>query len=163
VANSTSSRPHGFTGMMTVYRWDRSAGWAAADRLPDSAVEVAADQVVWVDLSDPTPEEEEAVFGRFLKVHPLTLEDVTKSRRDPGPPHPAPGRGRARPGLHLPPAPRRHGGRVRPGGGPSGDPAGPDGSAGVPRPVPEGTGHDAPVEADGGRAAEDAGAGAGGA
>src|SRR5437868_2226934 len=69
--------------MMTVYRWDRSAGWAAADRLPDSAADVAADQVVWVDLSDPTPEEEEAVFGRFLKVHPLTVEDVTKPRRDP--------------------------------------------------------------------------------
>ena len=69
--------------MMSVYRWDHSAGWAAADRLPESAAEVAADQVVWVDLSDPTAEEEEAVFGRFLKVHPLTREDITKSRREP--------------------------------------------------------------------------------
>jgi magnesium transporter len=69
--------------MMTVFRWDRSAGWAAADRLPESATEVAAGQVVWVDLSDPTPEEEAAVFGRFLKVHLLTLEDITKLRREP--------------------------------------------------------------------------------
>ena len=42
----------------------------------------------WVDLQDPTPEEEELVFKQFLPVHPLTLEDINRSRRlEDGLPH----------------------------------------------------------------------------
>jgi magnesium transporter len=69
--------------MLTVHRWDHSAGWRKVETLPDSAAEIAADQVIWVDLSDPTPEEEEVALGRFMRVHPLTREDITKPRREP--------------------------------------------------------------------------------
>ena len=72
--------------MITVFRSKGSAGacgWVAAAELPASAADVAGQDVCWVDLSDPTPEEEQAVFERFLKVHALTLEDVTKPRRKP--------------------------------------------------------------------------------
>ena len=37
--------------------------------------------VIWVDLVDPTPEEEAEVFEKFLPVHPLTLEDIARSKR----------------------------------------------------------------------------------
>ena len=40
-------------------------------------------EVFWVNLTDPTPEEESLVFGRFMKVHTLTLEDITLMRREP--------------------------------------------------------------------------------
>jgi magnesium transporter len=69
--------------MMTVHRWDCSAhacNRVPTDRLPGSAAEVTGGDVIWVDLSDPTPDEEAAVFERFLKVHALTLEDVTRPR-----------------------------------------------------------------------------------
>lgn len=70
--------------MLTVHRWNGSScARGGAELLPDTAAAVPADQVVWVDLSDPTPEEEAAVFEKFLKVHALTLEDVTKLRREP--------------------------------------------------------------------------------
>jgi magnesium transporter len=45
-------------------------------------------RVLWIDLESPTPEEEQFVFTQFLPVHPLTLEDVTRLRREPdAPPH----------------------------------------------------------------------------
>src|SRR5262249_56382825 len=34
----------------------------------------------WIDLCDPTPEEEEQVFGKFFPVHMLTREDITRVR-----------------------------------------------------------------------------------
>ena len=73
--------------MLTVYHWEcsaRACSRVPSHRLPPTAAEVPAEDAVWVDLSDPTPEEEEAIFGRFLKVHPLTLGDITKARREPG-------------------------------------------------------------------------------
>ena len=70
--------------MITVYRWNGTAcERGGADRLPESAAAVPADEVVWVDLTAPTPEEEELVFGRFMNVHSLTLEDITRVRNDP--------------------------------------------------------------------------------
>jgi magnesium transporter len=72
--------------MITVFRSNGSSGpcgWVPAAELPASAAAVAGEDECWVDLADPTPEEEEAVFGRFLKVHPLTREDITKPRRKP--------------------------------------------------------------------------------
>ena len=50
--------------------------------MPGSAADVTGEDVVWVDLADPTPEEEHLVLERFLKVHRLTLDDITKPRRD---------------------------------------------------------------------------------
>ncbi len=70
--------------MLTVHRWNGSScDRGGAELLPDSAAAVPDGQVVWVDLSDPTPEEEALVFERFLTVHALTLEDITKLRREP--------------------------------------------------------------------------------
>lgn len=45
-------------------------------------------EVVWVDLQNPTPEEESLVLSAWLPVHSLTLEDITRLSRMPeAPPH----------------------------------------------------------------------------
>ena len=70
--------------MITVYHWNGSAcEHGGPDRLPESASSISGDEVIWVDMTNPTAEEEELVFGRFMKVHALTLEDITRLRRDP--------------------------------------------------------------------------------
>src|SRR4051812_38279463 len=72
--------------MMTVYRWacsDQVCERGAADRLPASAADLPAEDVVWVDLVAPTPEEESLVLEHFFKVHALTREDITKPHREP--------------------------------------------------------------------------------
>jgi magnesium transporter len=79
--------------MITVYRWtcsDRTCERVEANRLPASAADVTGEDVLWVDLAAPTPDEEQLVFERFLKVHRLSLEDITKPRRE------------AQQGAHLP-------------------------------------------------------------
>ncbi len=71
--------------MIRVVRWD-AAGHAAessADALPPTAADLPADAAVWIDLENPTPEEEARVLRQFLPVHSLTFADVTKPRRDP--------------------------------------------------------------------------------
>jgi magnesium transporter len=75
--------------MITVQHWDAAAKACrncTADALPATASAVAADDVWWIDLTDPTPDEEERIFGSFFPVHALTREDVTKPRaeEDPG-------------------------------------------------------------------------------
>lgn len=72
--------------MLTAHRWNaatRTYEPVPPDALPATAAELPADDVLWIDLADPTPEEEERVFGRFLHVHDLTLGDITKPRREP--------------------------------------------------------------------------------
>lgn len=72
--------------MISVLHWDASSKSCLVkdkDRLPAKAADVAPDDVWWIDLSDPTPEEESFVFEEFFKVHPLTLEDITRTRTDP--------------------------------------------------------------------------------
>jgi magnesium transporter len=78
--------------MIAAYLWDRQARKlqpAPPDLLQKAHQAVAdANQVLWVDLSAPTAEEEALVLQRFLPVHPLTFEDVTRLRREPdAPPH----------------------------------------------------------------------------
>jgi magnesium transporter len=78
--------------MIAAYLWDRQAKKlqpAPPDLLQKGHQAVAdANQVLWVDMSDPTPDEEALVLQRFLPVHPLTFEDVTRLRREPdAPPH----------------------------------------------------------------------------
>ncbi len=74
--------------MITVYSWDEAAKrcqHGGADLLPPRD---ALPDVVWVDLDNPTAEEERRVFEQFFRVHPLTLEDMTRPRREPDqPPH----------------------------------------------------------------------------
>lgn len=72
--------------MIHVVRWDSSARKAervSADDLPGSHTDIRDENIYWIDLDDPTPEEEERVLKRFHPVHPLTLEDMTKPRREP--------------------------------------------------------------------------------
>jgi magnesium transporter len=70
--------------MITVYRCgDQTCQRGGLERLPASVKDLSPDEVVWVHLTEPTPEEESAVFERFLHVHSLTLEDITKVRREP--------------------------------------------------------------------------------
>jgi magnesium transporter len=71
--------------MIQIVRWQpgsKTVETIPFDQLPASASEVG-DQILWIDLQNPTPEEEEAIFTRFFPVHPLTLEDITKPRREP--------------------------------------------------------------------------------
>jgi len=67
--------------MIHIARW--SATSPPKDALPASPNALAVDEVLWIDLENPTPEEEEQVLRKFLPVHPLTLEDMTKPRREP--------------------------------------------------------------------------------
>lgn len=69
--------------MISVQHWDAAAKSCrprTTDELPANAASVAPDDVWWVDLSDPTPEEEEQIFGKFFHVHTLTREDITRAR-----------------------------------------------------------------------------------
>ncbi|MBA4063608.1 MAG: magnesium and cobalt transport protein CorA [Isosphaera sp.] len=72
--------------MITVLHWDAAARTCCGrshDELPPTAAAADDDDVWWVDLSDPTPAEEEKVFRTFLPVHSLTFGDITKERRTP--------------------------------------------------------------------------------
>lgn len=70
--------------MITVHRWNgHTCEHGGPELLPESAAALTGDAVCWVDLSEPTPEEEALVFERLCPIHPLTLEDVTRMRREP--------------------------------------------------------------------------------
>jgi len=72
--------------MISVLHWDnaaRACNVVPAGELPPNIASVAPDDVWWVDLCDPTPDEEELVFGRFFSVHPLSREDITRARAAP--------------------------------------------------------------------------------
>lgn len=73
--------------MIHVFRFnpgDKFGAVAEFADLPAHAAELPTGAVVWIDLAEPTPEEEERVFKQFLPVHSLTLEDITKNRRGEG-------------------------------------------------------------------------------
>src|SRR5262245_45202155 len=86
-ANTNSCpRPEPDLAMISILHWDGTAKTChdtPQDRLPATTAEVAADDVWWIDLTDPTPEEEEQVLGKFFRVHPLTREDIVRSRAAP--------------------------------------------------------------------------------
>ena len=73
--------------MIHIVRWNPSTNStenATLEQLPAKAGELPEGSVVWIDLDDPTPEEEARILGAFLPVHALTLEDITKPRRGDG-------------------------------------------------------------------------------
>src|SRR6185295_789622 len=73
--------------MLTVYRWrsaERVGEWLGAEGLKAKGPSPQGDDVWWIDLEAATAEEERLVFAEFVPVHSLTLEDITKPRRDPG-------------------------------------------------------------------------------
>jgi magnesium transporter len=72
--------------MIAVHHWDataRNCRPCGIDDLPTTIAEVHPDDVWWVDLEDPTHQEEERIFGTFFPVHPLTREDITRQRSAP--------------------------------------------------------------------------------
>ena len=71
--------------MIRVYLFDRRVGmgqWGGLDLLASLQAK-STDHVVWVDAQDPTTEEHEFLFTRWLPVHPLSLEDITRPVRMP--------------------------------------------------------------------------------
>ncbi|MSR52259.1 MAG: magnesium/cobalt transporter CorA [Gemmataceae bacterium] len=77
--------------MLSFFRWqpgEKHGTWIQAFELPANGLHIPEEEVWWVDLEFPSEEEERLVFEKFMPVHVLTLEDVTKPRRDPdSPPH----------------------------------------------------------------------------
>ena len=73
--------------MITIHAWNRSTNCVETvdpQALGKKREELlAAHEVLWIDLDSPTPEEEQLVFAKFLPVHPLSLEDITRLRREP--------------------------------------------------------------------------------
>ena len=73
--------------MLTVYRWNkerRTGGWEPTEKLAELGDSLRDSNVVfWIDLENPTADEEKFVFESVLRVHALTLEDITKPRREP--------------------------------------------------------------------------------
>ncbi|HXG11505.1 MAG TPA: magnesium/cobalt transporter CorA [Gemmataceae bacterium] len=74
--------------MISVYHWDlaqQKGQWLDPRRLKEPAEGLQVNSsVIWIDLEDPDPEEERLVYQQFLPIHPLSLEDITKLRREPG-------------------------------------------------------------------------------
>jgi magnesium transporter len=74
--------------MITIHCWNKATR-AVESLAPDALAArrqelLAGENILWIDLTDPSPEEEALVFQQFCPVHFLTLEDVTKPRREPG-------------------------------------------------------------------------------
>lgn len=72
--------------MIRIVSWNPSANrmeTVPLEQLPATHASLPPESVVWIDMESPTPEEEARVLGQFLKVHPLTLEDITKPVRHP--------------------------------------------------------------------------------
>jgi magnesium transporter len=78
--------------MITAFWWrseDKQGVWLDGDQFRARLDALkATDDVVWVDLERPTPDEVKLVYHDFCKVHTLTLEDITRPEREPhGDPH----------------------------------------------------------------------------
>ena len=78
--------------MITIHAWDGTA--KTVRTLEPAALRDQRDglrssqEILWIDLQQPTPEEELLVFETFFPIHALSLEDVTRLRREPqAPPH----------------------------------------------------------------------------
>ncbi|WP_040891530.1 magnesium/cobalt transporter CorA [Zavarzinella formosa] len=72
--------------MITLYRWNSSANagqWTNSPDLPDRCG-IPEGEIWWIDLESPTPEEDARILEHVLALHPLTVEDITKPRREPG-------------------------------------------------------------------------------
>jgi magnesium transporter len=72
--------------MISLYRWQpgqKHGEWVDLPDLPANGYKLPEGEVWWLDLEDPSEEEEARVFQQFLPIHPLTLEDMALPRRDP--------------------------------------------------------------------------------
>ena len=77
--------------MISLYRWQpgqKHGTWADFPDLPANGCNLPEGEVWWIDLDDPSEEEEDLAFQKFLPVHPLTLDDLRFPHREPEqPPH----------------------------------------------------------------------------
>jgi magnesium transporter len=73
--------------MIAIHCWNRSAKTLHAyriDELCQRRAELLAEPwVVWIDLSQPSEEEEKLILEQFFTVHSLSLEDIRRLRREP--------------------------------------------------------------------------------
>src|SRR5574341_445972 len=72
--------------MISVYCWrkdEKKGVWLKPEELRDNAVSLqVGHDVMWIDLEAPSEEEEQLVLRSFMSVHTLTLEDMTRTRRE---------------------------------------------------------------------------------
>ncbi|MEI7683700.1 MAG: magnesium/cobalt transporter CorA [Planctomycetota bacterium] len=77
--------------MISIFAWHRNAHCVETfpvETLADAKLREDPDRVLWIDLIDPTPEEEAQVLQNFMPIHALSFEDATRLRREPnGSPH----------------------------------------------------------------------------
>jgi magnesium transporter len=78
--------------MITSHAWDAAGKCIqqiqAAELMSRRDEWLSGKSALWIDLSTPTEEEEQLVFGQFFPVHTLSFEDITRLRREPhSPPH----------------------------------------------------------------------------
>ena len=66
--------------MIRTYSWAEGEPAATAGTEPPTNLP-SEGSVLWIDLVNPTPEEETRVFQQYFQVHPLTLEDITRPHR----------------------------------------------------------------------------------
>lgn len=73
--------------MITIQVWNRANNCVqvldASALSTDRDALRALEGVVWIDLQQPSADEEQLVYQDFFAVHALTLEDVTRMRREP--------------------------------------------------------------------------------
>jgi magnesium transporter len=72
--------------MISVLHWDNTGKVCrecAIDEIPASSSAIAPDDVWWIDLANPSQEEEDSIFGKFFPVHTLSREDIMRARVDP--------------------------------------------------------------------------------
>lgn len=78
--------------MLTIHLWNATANTLQAldaeALMNQRELLLASDNVVWIDMHEPTADEESLVFEKFFRIHALSLEDANRLRREPeAPPH----------------------------------------------------------------------------
>src|SRR5689334_10896508 len=72
--------------MISLYCWNtttKTGGFLDPKKLPELAEEIrSGENIYWIDLSQPTEEEESLVLEECYTVHLLTLLDITQRHRD---------------------------------------------------------------------------------
>lgn len=72
--------------MITIYHYVsglRQSKTICTAELPENYKDLQDGDVLWIDLSSPTVEEDSRIFDQFIPVHFLTREDITRPTRLP--------------------------------------------------------------------------------
>lgn len=73
--------------MITIHTWNAASKTLTAvnaDELLRRKIElIAENNIAWIDLCNPTEAEEQLVLQQFFSIHALSLEDITRLRREP--------------------------------------------------------------------------------